>query len=224
LPRVKNEIGIVNNAVEDYLYSLLPKRDKTLLDLEEDARKNSVPIIGPLVGRVISMLARSINAKTALEIGTATGYSGIWIARSLQGARRKLTTIEMSDDRIKLASRSFKRAGVSEYVEILKGDARDIVPDLAEKKEGSYDVVFLDVGDKTLYMDLYKNCVKALRTGGFLIADNTLWGGEVAVESNVEPETTTIRKFNSTVYSDKRFDAAIIPLRDGFTVAFKRTA
>jgi caffeoyl-CoA O-methyltransferase len=223
LPRVENEIGIVNSTVENYLLSLLPKRDKVLLDLEEDARKNSVPIIGPLVGTVISQIVKASGAKTALEVGTATGYSGIWIARSLSG-KKKLTTIEYDKNRVELASRSFKRAGIARSVEMLQGDAREIVPELARKHRGSYDVVFLDVGDKTLYTDLFKPCVTALREGGFLIADNTLWGGQVAVPSDNGPETTTIRSFNSKVFSDKRLEASIIPLRDGFTVAYKKPA
>jgi caffeoyl-CoA O-methyltransferase len=224
LPRVKNEIGIVNSTVQDYLYSLHPKRDKVLLDLEEDAKQHSVPIIGPVVGTVISIFAKSIGAKRALEIGTATGYSGIWISRALQGARKKLTTIEFDNARFEQAKQSFKRAGVLDAVEMLKGDAREIVPKLADRNKESYDLVFLDVGDKTLYTDLLKPCVKALRKGGFLIADNTLWGGQVAVESDQGRETKIIRKFNAMVFADKRLDASIIPIRDGFTVAFKKAS
>ncbi len=224
MPRVENEIGIVNSTVENYLFSLVTKRDKVLFDLEEDARKNSVPIIGPLVGTVISQIVRASGAKRALEIGAATGYSGIWIARSLSGKQKKLTTIEYDEKRVELATLSFKRAGILNFVEMLQGDAREIVPELARRHKESYDIVFLDVGDKTLYTDLFKPCVSALREGGFLIADNTLWGGQVAVPSDNGPETTTIRKFNSMVFSDKRLEASIIPLRDGFTVAYKKPA
>jgi predicted O-methyltransferase YrrM len=221
MPRSEHEIGIVNGQVEDYLYSLLPKRDRILEDLEEDARRNSVPIIGPLVGTVISQIVQSISAESALEVGTATGYSGIWIGRSLKGSRRKLTTIELDKARIKQASASFKAAGISSYVEIIEGDARLIVPKIARKKRGEFDVVFLDVGEKTLYTDLLSPCLDALRLGGFLIADNTLWGGQVAVASDKNPETKTIRKFNSMVFSEKALLASIIPMRDGFTVAKK---
>lgn len=222
MPRAAKEIGIVNQTVEEYLHSVLPEREKVLLDLEEDARKNSVPIIGPLVGNTFSILIESIGAETALEVGTATGYSGIWIAKSLSGSNRKLTTIELDGKRFDQAAKSFKRAGLSNAIKMLKGDAREIVPKLAKENEGKYDVVFLDVGDKTLYTDLFKPCVQALRVGGFLIADNTLWGGQVAVKSDQNPETKTIRKFNTMVFSDKRLDATIIPLRDGFTVAYKK--
>ncbi len=222
MPRAENEIGIVNRKVEDYLAALLPKRDTVLLELEKDARKNSVPIIGPLVGTAISIIARAMEAETALEIGTATGYSGIWIARSLQGQNKKLTTIELNDERIRKANVSFKRAGVSNFVEVVKGNALEIVPKIAKTMPQQFDLVFLDVGDKTLYTDLFESCVDVIRPGGFLVADNTLWGGQVAVKEDKGPEAQVIRKFNRMVFSDVRLIASVIPLRDGFTVALKK--
>ena len=216
------QIGIVNEKVDQYLAKLLPERDSVLKDLERDAAKRNVPIIGPLVGNLISIILSSSKPQKALEIGTATGYSGIWIARSLVGGNKKLTTIELDPERIKEAKESFKRARVSKIVEIKKGDARALVPEIVRRKKGSFDLVFLDVGDKTLYVDLLSSCIDALKVGGFLIADNTLWGGSVAATGDKSPETTTIRKFNELVFSEKRLDVAIIPLRDGFTVARKK--
>lgn len=221
MPRSKHEIGIINQRVEEYLRSLLPKRDPVLSSLERDAAKRGVPIIGPLVGNVISMFLRSAKAETALEIGTATGYSGIWISRALQGKKRELVTLEMDPARRKAAERSFKRAGLSGRVKILFGDAKILVPRIASEGR-SFDVVFLDVGDKTLYVELLDSCLKVLREGGYLIADNTLWGGEVANPKDRSKETLIIRKFNEIVFSDERLDATIIPLRDGFTVARKK--
>lgn len=216
------QIGIIDERVEKYLSSLARKRDEVLHELEIDAEKRSVPIVGPLVGNVISIILKSANAEKALEVGTATGYSGIWIARSLGGERKKLTTIEVDPKMRRDAEANFKKAKLSKYVEIIGGNARAIVPELVEKNQGVFDAVFLDVGDKTLYVDLLDPCISVLRTGGFLIADNTLWGGSVALSKDKTPETVTIRKFNELVYSDKRLEAAIIPLRDGFTVAYKK--
>lgn len=212
----------MDHRVEAYIARMEETKDPVLRDLERDAEERSVPIIGPLVGRVISMIARSAGAEKALEIGTATGYSGIWIARSLEGKRKSLRTVEMDPVRQREASKNFKRAKVDKFVEILPGNARDIVHKISEKEKGSFDLVFLDVGEKTLYVDLFKPCVKALRVGGFLIADNTLWGGSVAMKEDDSPETVTLRRFNELVFSDKRLDGAIIPLRDGFTLAYKK--
>ena len=226
----ESQIGIVDKRVEEYVASLTPKSDPVLLDLEKDAERRSIPIIGPLMARIITMILKSTKHERALEIGTATGYSGIWIARSLQGDKRKLTTIEHDPQRRKEAQANFKKAGVDKYVEIMAGDARSVVPEIAKKNPGFFDLVFLDVGDKTLYVDLLNDCIHALRVGGFLIADNTLWGWSVATPKGENPETTTIpiRKFHKLVFSDKRLDAAIIPLRTadslpyGFTVAYKK--
>ncbi len=213
--------------IEEYLESLAPKSDFVLLDLEKDTRRRSLSTIGPLVGRIISIILKTTKSERALEIGTGTGYSGIWIARSLQGDNKKLTTIELDPQRCKEAQANFKKAGVDSYVEMMAGDARSFVPEIAKKGIGTFDLVFLDVGDKTLYVDMYSHCVRLVRVGGFLIADNTLWA--VAVPNNKDPKTTAIRKFNRFVFSDKRLDAAIIPFPDsswkypyGFTVAFKK--
>jgi caffeoyl-CoA O-methyltransferase len=216
------QIGIVYEKVEKYLSSLPPKSDPVLFEIEKDAERRSVPIIGPLVGRLISIILTSADAEKVLEIGTATGYSGIWVTRSLRGERRKLTTIEIDPKMRENAQRNFEKAGVANYIEIVAGNARTVVPEIVGRNQGGFDAVFLDVGDKTLYVDLLDSCISALRVGGLLIADNTLWGGSVAVAKDKSPETTTIRKFNQLVFSDKRLAAAIIPLRDGFTLAYKK--
>jgi caffeoyl-CoA O-methyltransferase len=223
MPREQEyQIGIVNESVEKYLASIAPKSDPVLLEIEKDAEKRSVPIIGPLVGRAVSLILKAAKPQRALEIGTATGYSGIWIARSLTGNHRKLTTIELDPKMRETAEDNFRKASVDKFVDIIPGDARHIVPDLVMKNRGAFDLVFLDVGDKTLYVDLLGSCIMGLKAGGLLIADNTLWGGAVASPKDKTAETVTIRKFNALVYSDQRLDAAIIPLRDGVTVAYKK--
>jgi predicted O-methyltransferase YrrM len=218
-----HEIHILDHRVDKYLLALLPKRDPVLRSLEEDAEKRSVPIIGPLCASVISILLKSFKAEKALEIGTATGYSGIWIARALSGKSARLTTIEMDPSRRREAQQNFQKAGVSRKVKMLSGNAAEIVPELAKSNPKSFDAVFLDVGDKTLYVKLLEHCIALLREGGFLIADNTLWGGQVADPHDRSKPTTVIRKFNKLVLSDKRLDASIIPLRDGFTIARKKS-
>ncbi len=108
------QIGIVDKRVEKYLASLVTESDPVLLELEKDAEKRSVPIIGPLSGRIISLILKAAKAERALEVGTATGYSGIWIARSLRGDHRKLTTIELDPQRLKEAQANFKTKTASD--------------------------------------------------------------------------------------------------------------
>ncbi|MHB8566141.1 MAG: O-methyltransferase [Nitrososphaerales archaeon] len=214
--------GIIVPRVDEYLHSLLRPRDAVLRSLEKDAEKNGVPIIGPLVGNLLSLLVKISYAKNALEIGTATGYSGLWLARALAENSGKLTTIEMDPKRIKRAEESFREAGLDSYVKILKGDARIILPELAKKQE--YDLILLDVGDKSFYIDAIEPCFAMLKVGGLFISDNVLWSGCVAVPSDRSKETETMRRFNKMVYSNKRFEPVIVPLRDGLLVARKTSS
>jgi caffeoyl-CoA O-methyltransferase len=214
--------GIVRSNVEVYIYSLQRKRDAVLRIIEDDAAKNGVPIVGPLVGNLLSILARSCRARNILEVGTATGYSAIWLAQAFGKNSGKLITIELDTERKSQAESNFRRAGLERRIEVKQGDAREIVPRLSEAVPESFDVVFLDVGDKTLYIDLLAPCAALIREGGFLLADNTLWRGFVADESDRSEETLTIREFNMRVAKMPAFDSVIVPLRDGVTVAFKR--
>ena len=212
---------IVNPVIEKYLEELARPRDKVLSDLEKDAAKNSVPIIGPLCGNILTVIATGCHAKFILEVGTATGYSGILFARVVQKNSGKLTTIELDQKRIATARKSFSEADVSESVEVLEGDAKEIVPKIAETQKGRFDVVFLDVGDKSIYVDLLEPCIDALRVGGYLIADNALRWGYVSVPSDNTNDASAMRKFNKLVYRDNRLLPALIPMREGMIVCLK---
>ena len=214
------EGGILVPSLEKYLEKIARPRDSILDHLERDAEKNAVPIIGPQCGNLLSLIVTTLNAKRVLEIGTATGYSGIWLARPLVRNSGKLLTIEYDPKRAKLARQNFKKAGL-ENTEVIEGNAKEIVPELARKEKGNFDLVLLDVGEKTIYVDLLEYCIALLREGGFLVADNVLWGGFVAVNSDRSKETEIMRKFNKTVYSDKRLHPVVIPLRDGVMIARK---
>lgn len=215
-----DHFGITSEPVEDYLYSLERPRDEILLELEEDAQKNKVPIIGPLVGSFLSLLASSCKAKNILEVGTATGYSGIWLGRVSKQNGGKLTTIESDPARVKIASKSFRDAGIADYVNIVTGDAKIEVPRIVRGSPGTYDVAFIDVGEKSLYVDLLDDCVRALRVGGFMLADNTLWKGKVASSAD-DRDTLILKEFNKKVYADSRLLPSLVPLRDGVTLALK---
>jgi predicted O-methyltransferase YrrM len=153
--------------------------------------KNDVPISGPLVGNFLSVITRSCDAKKILEIGTATGYSGIWLARAANSV--KLVTIEMDDRRMNTA-KAFENFGVSSYVETILGDAEKIVPEIPNKNPGRFDMIFKDVGSKKLYGGLLDSCVKALRKGGMFLADDTLYLG--VAEPTIKNESVeNVRRF-----------------------------
>ncbi len=222
MQRDKEHPPILTDHVERYLERVQRPRDSALAELERDARKNDVPISGPIIGTFLSILARSTGARNVLEVGTATGYSGIWLVRGMKEKSGKLTTIEMDPERQKMAKRAFEKAGLPEgSVEMILGDARKVVPQIARERQGKFDIVFMDVGDKSLYGELLDDCLLALRKGGLFIVDDTLYRG-VAIPSFKTAKPKTMRAFNKRLFSDERIEAEILSVGDGLAIAVKK--
>lgn len=190
-------------------------RDRLLEKMEEYADTNNVPIIGPLVGRLLYNLARTSQSKKALEIGTAIGYSGIWLARGIAPQKGALTTIDLNPERVKIARKNLAEAGVDRSVKVLEGNALEILPTLKDE----YDLIFLD-SDKDVYPDAFKLSIPKLRKGGLFVADNALWGGEVA-KGGKSADTQAMIKFNKLVVGTTGMSTVIVPLRDGVLVSLK---
>ena len=207
--------GITNEAVETYLYGILPERDEVQAEQERQAEKRHIPIVGPAVGRLFYQLARMIGARTVFEMGSAIGYSTIWWARALGDGGRVIYT-DGNPKNGEEAKGYFKRAGVLDKVDVRVGDALEI---LSEQKSESYDVIFNDV-DKVDYPRVLKLAVPRLRRGGLFVTDNVLWSGRVA-KSNPDAETKAILEFNRMLYGSKELFATVLPLRDGVAVAMK---
>lgn len=218
----RKEIRVVTRDTDRYLEKTYPKRDSVLLRLEKHAGKNGVPILGPHIGVLLSILARSCNAKNILEVGTAIGYSGIWLARVAASNSGKLTTIENDPEMKKIAEDSFSRAGLEGSVEIILGDARKAVPEIAGAREGEFDFILMDVGEKKLYVELLDDCIKALRKGGVLIADDTLWHGSVVIPGENDADTRVMRKYNKITLQDGRLESIVVPIGDGVTISVKK--
>jgi caffeoyl-CoA O-methyltransferase len=207
---------VTAGPVDDYLYSLLPKRDEVLAEMEEYATKHSIPIVGPAVARVLQQLAMTIGAKTVFELGSAIGYSTIWWAQAVGESGRVIYT----DGDPKNAERArgyFARAGVSSRVAVHTGDALEV---LSEQK-GQFDVIFNDV-DKEDYPRVLRLVSPRLRKGGLFITDNVLWSGRVAEKNPKESRTKAILEFNQQLYNSADFFTTILPIRDGLAVALKR--
>jgi caffeoyl-CoA O-methyltransferase len=207
--------GITTEAVEDYVYSLLPPRDEVLAEIEDEAAKRKIPIVGPAVGRILYQLARMINAKTVFELGSAVGYSTIWWARAVGEAGRVIYT---DGDRKKAeeARGYFDRAGVSKQITLKTGDALEI---LSEEKQ-QFDIIFNDV-DKEDYPRVFKLILPRLRKGGLFVTDNVLWSGKVAQSDPSEASTKAIQQFNRLLYDSTDLFTTILPIRDGVAVAIK---
>lgn len=208
--------GITNPAVEEYLYNLIPARDEVLAEMEGLAAQRHIPIVGPLVGRLLFQLARMTGAKTVFEMGSAIGYSTIWWARGVGDGGRVIYTD--GDRRNAEQARQFlQRAGVLDRVEIRVGDALEI---LSEQKT-EFDVIFNDV-DKEDYPRVLRVAGPRLRKGGLFVSDNALWHGDVADPAKTSDlETKSIIEFNRLLLAAPDLYTTVLPLRDGIAVAMK---
>ena len=205
-----------SGPVDDYLYSMLPKRDNVLTEMEEYASEHNIPIVGPAVARVLQQLALMINAKSVFELGSAIGYSTIWWARAV-GEKGRVIYTDGDPKNAERARRYFDRAGVSKQITLHTGDALEV---LSEQKQ-QFDIIFNDV-DKEDYPRVLRLVPARLRKGGLLVADNVLWSGRVAEKNPKEPRTKAILEFNRLLYDSGEFFTTILPIRDGLAVALKR--
>jgi predicted O-methyltransferase YrrM len=207
--------GITVPEVDDYLYAMLPPRDEVLAEMEADASKNDVSIVGPAVARVLYQLATISCAKKIFEMGSAIGYSTIWWARAVGEGGRVVYT-DGDPKRAEKARRYFDRAGVSQRIAVRVGDALEI---LSEQKE-PYDIIFNDV-DKTDYPRVFRAALPRLKSGGLFITDNVLWSGKLH-KPNPDAQTKAILEFNKLIYESKELFTTILPIRDGVSVCVKK--
>lgn len=207
--------GITEAAVDQYMLSLLPARDAVLQEMEAQALKRDIPIVGPAVGRVLYQYARLINARRVFELGSAIGYSTIWWAQAV-GASGEVFYTDGDPKKAAEARGYFQRAGVDGRIRVGVGDA---LKQLSEQKQ-EFDIIFNDV-DKQYYPGVLDLVAPRLRRGGLFITDNTLWSGRVTQQDPKEETTRAIQEFNQRLYAMKEFYTTILPLRDGLAVAVK---
>ena len=207
--------GVTVPEVEDYLYAMLPARDEVLTEMEDDASKNDVSIVGPAVARVLYQLAAISGAKKVFEMGSAIGYSTIWWARAVGEGGRVVYT-DGDPKRAEKARRYFDRAGVSQRITVRVGDALEI---LSEQKE-PYDIIFNDV-DKTDYPRVFRLALARLKRGGLFISDNVLWSGKLQ-QPKPDAETKAILEFNKLMCESRELFTTILPIRDGVSVGVKK--
>jgi predicted O-methyltransferase YrrM len=211
---------IVPDAIERYLASLNRGGDRVLDEIARANQSRGLPLVDAEVGALLRVLATAINASRILEIGTAIGYSGIWLAGALPPGGM-LITMEMNDERAKEARENFARAGLADRVSVVVGDAQLKLAKVA----GPFDLIFQD-GDKQLYSPLLDRLVALLRPRGLLVTDNVLWDGEVAPGFVETPkrdaaETRAIADYNARVAAHPALATSIVPLRDGLSISVK---
>ena len=158
--------GLIDNP-EEYFRQFVPKRDQLLIELEEEAREEKIPIVGPIVGELLYILARATQAQRILELGTATGYSTIFLARAFASPRGRLVTIDNDPDMAARAETNFRRAKLDRQIDIIVGDAHKIL----SRINTSFDFIFLDI-EKEHYASVLPQCGRVMRPEGLLVADN----------------------------------------------------
>ncbi|MEO8255833.1 MAG: O-methyltransferase [Acidobacteriota bacterium] len=213
--------GIVPDVVEQYLAGLNQLADPILRDLERAGKEQKLPLIDAEVGALLRVLATAIGAARILEIGTAIGYSGIWLAGGLP-PDGMLLTMEVKAERAQIARDNFARAGLAGRATVIVGDAQRMLA----KVSGPFDLIFQD-GDKPQYLTQLERLVELLRPGGLLVTDNVLWDGDVvpgfgAPAKNQADDTRAIAEYNQRINNHPQLMTVVVPLRDGVAISVKR--
>jgi caffeoyl-CoA O-methyltransferase len=205
----------IGEKLQEYLDGLVPPRDPVLARMEEEAHQEDIPIVDPHEGALLYLLVKIARAKRILELGTATGYSGIWLLRGTGDGT--LTTFEVDHTRAERARANFAEAGFGKRAQVIEENA---VSGL-EKVDARFDACFIDLLNAFRSEDITRRAaelsLERLEAGGLLMADNALRQGEV-----LNPKTQQARNvvfYNDWVAKHPRLESIVIPIRDGLSVA-----
>jgi len=204
-------MGKMIEDLEGYFRNQVPGRDELLLRLEREAREEGIPIVGPVVGHLLYLLVRAIQGRKVLELGTASGYSAIFLGRACRENGGRLVTLEWDPGMAERAKANLQRAELSSLAEVQVGSALELM----DSMKGPYDLIFMDL-DKEYYLPALSPCRRLLRPGGLLIVDNVGFQG-------AEP-------FNKIISSDTDWLATPLlaflpghsPEQDGLMIALRR--
>ena len=211
---------IVPDAIEQYLSTLHGSADAVIEQIEREGRDAGLPLVQAPSGRLLRTLAFAVGARNILEIGTAVGFSALWMAGALPPEGR-LITIELDPQRADTARANIARAGKTDQISVIVGDAMRYL----HKVSGPFDLIFQD-SHKPLYEPMLDRLVTLLRPAGVLVSDNVLWSGEV-VEGYINPpqrdrsDTEALRAYSRRLMSDPRLFTTILPVGDGLAVSVK---
>ena len=211
----------------DELYQYLLKVSLHETELMTALRKETAKLsmsemqVSPEQGQFMALLAKLLDARQVIEVGTFTGYSTLAIAQVLP-ADGKVIACDVSEEWTSMAMRYWEQAGIVDKIDLRLAPALDTLDGLLqEERAGDFDMAFIDA-DKENYLNYYERCLELLRPGGLIMVDNVLWGGSVVDASNQKPEPVAIRELNEHIYRDSRVDISLVPIGDGVTLARKR--
>jgi predicted O-methyltransferase YrrM len=205
--------------LEQYILDHSSPEDPVLAELNRETWVRTVHpqmLAGHLQGKILEMVSCMVRPERILEVGTFTGYAAICLAKGLAG-HGQLITIERDEEITAFAEKYITRSGAAGSITLLTGDARDIIPGLADR----FDLVYLDA-DKDEYLEYYELVFPKVSDGGFILADNVLWGGKVIQDpANGDHFTGGIMAFNEYIRQDNRVEQVILPVRDGIMLIRK---
>ncbi len=210
---------LINHKAEIYSKKYSSALDGLLSDIEDHTQAHHAHaqmLSGHVQGKFLEMISAMIHPEKVLEIGTFVGFSAVCLASGLKDGG-KLFTLELREEDAATARENFKKAGIENKVELLVGNAREIIPTL----QHAWDLVFIDA-DKTAYIDYYELTLPQLKPGGFIIADNVLFHGEVLEDEIKGKNAKAIDAFNRHVAADDRTEKVILTVRDGVMLIRKK--
>ena len=214
---IKSEI--VNEVVENYVRSLIPKKSEFYNELVEYAILNNVPIVQPEVASFLEVLIKSSKIKSILEIGTAIGYSTSLMADAIIG-EGKIVSIELNENMYNIAKYNIDKKNSPIEIELKIGDARDVILEIDEK----FDMIFIDAA-KGHYKHFFDLCYSKLKNGGIIVSDNVLYKGMIASDEYVIRRKKTIvkrmRNYLDYISNHTNLSTSIMPFGDGVAISYK---
>ncbi len=213
----------IDGALADYVDANWLRESAVKRGLREETAR--LPQAGMQIsahqGQQLTLMARAIGARRAVEVGTFTGYSSLCIAEALP-ADGKLWCCDVREDWTKVARRAWKKAGLESRIELTIGPALGTLDWLlAQGLAGQLDLAFIDA-NKEDYGAYYERCLKLVRRGGLILIDNVLWRGRVADPAQVDADTAALRALNAKLKIDERVDLVLFAVGDGMSCALKR--
>ena len=209
----------MNRKLEQYLLDHTTPEDPVLEDLYRQTHirfVNPNMATGHLQGKFLEFISLMIRPENILEIGTFTGYSAICLAKGLKPGG-KLITIEINDELNSFSHSYFCRAGVDSKITQITGNALDVIPGL----NMLFDLIFID-GDKREYTEYFKLIIDKVKPGGFILADNVLWGGKVLDNETSDTQTKGVIEFNEMIIKERNLEIVILSVRDGLMLMRKK--
>jgi predicted O-methyltransferase YrrM len=216
----RRNTGVNYKKAYDYIEDLYAQSNLTKKQYSDDTElKNFAPVVDNDVARMLQVLIMMKRPQKILEIGTSIGFSTVIMAKSAKLYGGKIVTVEIDAEVAAQAVKNFERLELSEQIEVRVGDARTVMPDL----NAEFDLIFQDVGNKYLYAEMLDDYVRLLKTGGVLLAEDTLYPADIDSESgNWAKMCVSLGDFNKKIAACPEFESTLLPIGDGLTVAVRR--